>query len=377
MHTSLFCLLLTSLLLVMASGRPLAADDNPFVFIAGYDSTVICYEFNSATGEMKELSRSDCGANPTYMAWHPSRKFMYAANEIGAKKGEVGPKGLVSAYSIDPKNGKLTKLNEVSSGGAGPCHVIVHPDGKWVFTGNYGSGHIGIAPIKEDGSLGTPLEAILGGKNAHQVVIDATGKFIFVPFLGSNHINQYKFDEVTGKLTPNDPPFAPASAEKAGPRHMAFHPSMKFAYVIEEQGLRVDSFDYDKSKGLLSNPQGIPTVPDDTKDRNKKSTAHIVVSPDGKFVYGSNRGEDTIVIYSVDKESGRLTLVGYENGGGAVKIPRDFALDLTGKFAIVASQIDAGIVIVFKRNEATGKLEKIGTYDVAKKPAFVGVMAKP
>lgn len=344
-----------------------AADDNPFVFIAGYNNMVTSFELNSSTGDMKELSRSDCGKNPTYMSWHPSHKFIYAANEVSP--------GKITAYSIDPKDGTLKLLNEASAGGNGPCHILVHPSGKWVFTASYGSGHIGITPINADGTLGTPLEPVLGGKNAHQAVLDASGKFLFVPFLGSNQINQYKFDEASGKLTPNDPPSAPASAAKAGPRHIAFHPSGKFAYVINEQGSTVDSFNYDNSKGLLSNPQSIPTVPEGT-DMKGKSTAHIVVSPDGKFVYGSNRGHDSIVIYSVNPETGRLTFVGHETGGAEIKTPRDFALDLTGKFVIVANQAAENIT-VFKRDEAKGTLEKIGTHAVPPKSAYVGVMQKP
>ena len=356
---------MATLSLIGAQSR--AADENPFVFIAGYNNMVTCFELNAATGEMKELSRSDCGKAPTYMSWHPSRKFIYVANEVSP--------GKITAYSIDPKDGTLKLLNEVSAGGEGPCHILVHPDGKWVFTASYGSGHIGIAPINADGTLGTPLEPIHGGKNAHQVALDASGKFLLVPFLGNNHVNQYKFDEASGQLTPNDPPFATASAEKAGPRHIVIHPSGKFAYVINEQGSTVDSFEYDKTKGLLSNPQSIPTVPEGT-DMKGKSTAHILVSPDGKFVYGSNRGHDSIVIYAVNPDTGRLKFVGHETGGGEIKTPRDFSLDLTGKFAIVANQAAENIT-VFKRDEAKGTLEKIGTYAVPPKTAYVGVMAKP
>lgn len=344
-----------------------AADANPFVYIGGYNNTVTCFEFNSATGDLKQLSTSDCGKNPTYLAVHPSRKFMYAANEIVP--------GKITSFSIDPKDGKLTQLNEASAGGGGPCHILVHPDGKWVFTGNYGSGHIGIAPINADGTVGTPLEPILGGKNAHQIALDSSGKFLFVPFLGSNHVNQYLFDEATGKLTPNAVPFAEASVEKAEPRHMAIHPSAKYGYVINERNCTVDRFDYDKTTGVLSHPKTIPTQPEGT-DMKGKSTAHIVISPDGKFVYGSNRGHDSIVIYSVDAATGNLTFVAHENGGGEIKTPRDFSLDPTGKFAIVASQAK-DYITVFKRDETKGTFEKLAQYKVASGPTFVGFVVKP
>lgn len=342
-----------------------AAEPQPLMFIGGYDNTVTCFALNEATGELKELSKSDCGKNPTYLAFHPNRKFLYAANELEG--------AAVSAFSIDPKDGKLTKLNDQLTGGKGNCHVAVHPDGKWLFSGNYGSGHVGICPIKEDGSLGTPLPAVLGGKNAHQVVFDPLGKFVFVPFLGSNCVNQYVFDEASGKLTPNDPPTAPASKEKAGPRHMALHPNMKWAYVIDEQGMQIDRYDYDKQKGVLSSPQAVSTLPEGTAMDKKFSTAHILVSPDGKFLYGSNRGHNTIAIFSVDPASGALKLVGHESGDGEIKTPRDFSLDLTGKYCIVASQ-DAKIITVFARDEQTGKLKKMANYPVAPKPAFVGLI---
>ena len=343
------------------------AGEEPLVFVAGYDNTVTCFSLDEASGKLTELSKSDCGKNPTYMAWHPSRKFIYAANENSP--------GMISAYSIDPKDGKLTKLNEVSSGGNGPCHIVVHPDGKWVFAGNYGSGHIGIVPLKPDCSFGTPLDPVLGGKNAHQIVIDPSGKFLLVPFLGTNVVNQYAFDEATGKLTPVEPANAAASALKAGPRHLALHPGMKYAYVINEHGSTIDRFEYNKEKGVLSSPLSVPTLPPGT-DLKGKSTAHIVVSSDGKFVYGSNRGHDSIAIYAVNAADGTLTFIAHETAGGEIKTPRDFSLDLTGKYCIVASQ-GANYVTVFSRDAATGKLEKIGKYTVAPKPSFVGVMARP
>lgn len=332
------------------------------VYISGYDNTVTCLALNEATGELAELSKSDGGKNPTYMAFHPNRKFVYSVNEVGG--------GTVTAFSIDPKDGKLTKLNDASSGGNGPCHVAVHPGGKWLFAGNYGSGHVGITPIKDDGSLGESLPGVHGGKNAHQVVVDPTGKFVHVPFLGSNCVNHYSFDEATGKLTPCDPPTAAATQLKAGPRHLVLHPNLKFGYVINELNCTMDRFDYDKTKGTMSAPTTLPTQPEGT-DMKGKSTAHVVISPDGKFLYGSNRGHNSIVIYSIDQTTGALKLVGHETAEGEVKVPRDFALDASGKYCIVASQ-GSDYITVFTRDAEKGTLKKIGKYTVAPKPAFVG-----
>jgi 6-phosphogluconolactonase len=343
-----------------------AAAEHPLVFVSGYDNTVTCFDFDPATGDMKQLSQSDCGKNPTYLAIHPSHKYLFAGNETGP--------GKVSAYAIAAADGKLTRINEASSGGNGPAHLAAHPDGKWVFTGNYGSGHVGVLPVKDDGSVGEPVEALLGGKNAHQTVVDPTGKFLFVPFLGSDYVAQYLIDEATGKLTPNTPPTA-ATEVKAGPRHIAFSPDAKHAYVIDELNMTMTSFDYDAAKGLLANPEVVSTLPAGETKQKGQSTAHVVVSPDGKFVYGSNRGHNTIVIYAVDAATGRLKLLGHESGGKEIDTPRDFTLDPSGNFVIVASQ-GKDYITVFKRDVGTGLLTKLAQHKVAPKPSFVGFMTR-
>ena len=339
---------------------------NPFVYIGGYNNTVSCFVLDMATGTLQPASTSDCGQNPTYMAWHPSRKYMYAANEIDA--------GKVTAFSINPKDGALTKLNEASAAGHGPCHLSVSPNGKWVFTANYGSGDIGVLPVKPDGSVGEPVFTAKAGKNAHQIFTDSTGKYVFVPCLGSEYIAQYILDDATGQLTANTPPNSPI-AKGSGPRHLAIHPNNRFGYLINEHGMTVNSLMYDAAAGTFSSPESIPTLPAGA-DTKGVSTAHIRVAPSGKFVYGSNRGNDTLVIYAVNAETGRLTLVGHENGGDEIKTPRDFSLDPTGKYLIAASQ-KTGVVIVFRVDQSKGTLEKLNTTKVPSGPAFVGIMPIP
>jgi len=363
-------IVLCALLCVMTVGiQGIAAEGemtNPFVFIGGYDTVVTTFKLDMNSGALEQLSKSDGGKNPSYMAWHPNRKFIYAINEMGG--------GRAVAFSINPKDGSLTRINDVSAAGGGPCHITVHPSGKFAVTANYGSGHFGVLPIKTDGSLGEPIEPILAGKNAHQAMTDSTGKFLFIPCLGSDYVAQYLFDAETGAVKPNTPPNAP-NEKNAGPRHLAFHPNGKFAYVINERDCTMNSFKYDAATGVLSDPQALPTQPPGT-DMKGKSTAHVVVSPNGKFVYGSNRGHDTIVIYSVNAETGRLTLVGHENGGEEVKVPRDFTIDPTGKFLIAASQ-KTNVVIVFRIDAEKGTLTKLSTTPVSKGPCFVGVMPPP
>jgi 6-phosphogluconolactonase len=338
---------------------------NPFVYVAGYHNTVTCFALDPATGALKPLSTSDGGKNPTYLAWHPSRKYLYAANEVAP--------GRVTAFAINPADGALTRINDASSAGGGPCHVFVHPSGKWVFAANYGSGHVGVLPVKPDGGVGEPVEKLAPGKNAHEFLTDASGRFAFVPCLGSNHLAQYLFDEATGKLTPNDPPTV-ATAKGAGPRHLCFLPSGRFAYLINELDSTLTSFAYDAAKGLLSAPETLPTLPAGVTVKN--STAHVLVAPSGKFVYGSNRGHDSLVIYAVNAETGRLSLVGHETGGGEIKIPRDFTLDPSGKWLLVASQ-KADLVTVFQVDAEKGTLTKVHTAKVAPGPAYVGVMPAP
>ncbi|MCY3019019.1 MAG: lactonase family protein [Planctomycetota bacterium] len=338
---------------------------NPFVYVAGYNPAISCFVLDMESGTLKPSSTSDGGKSPTYLAWSPSRKFMYAVNEVGG--------GRVTAFAINPQDGALTRINDASSAGNGPCHVSVHPGGKWVFAANYGSGTIGVLAVKPDGGVEEPVEKLAPGKNAHQIFSDPSGKFVFVPCLGSNHVAHYVFDDATGKLTPNNPPTVP-TAQGAGPRHLCFHPSGRFAYLINELDSTITSLAYDAGKGLLSAPETLPTLPAGVTV--KSSTAHVLASPSGKFVYGSNRGHDSIVIFAVNPGTGRLTLAGHEQGGGDVKVPRDFTLDPTGKFLLSASQ-KGDTVTVFRCSADRGTLEKLSTVKVPSAPAFVGVMPVP
>ncbi|HYG77529.1 MAG TPA: lactonase family protein [Planctomycetota bacterium] len=330
------------------------------VFVGGYNNIVTVFELNTADGTLRKLSSSDVGKNPTFMAWSPNKKYLYTVNEIGP--------GRISAFSINPTDGSLTKINDASSAGDGPCHVSVHPSGKWVFSANYGSGHYGALPVDDKGGVGEPVSKLQGGKNAHMIITDASGKFVFTPFCGSHYIAINSFDDKSGelKLITNAP-----SAEGGGPRHMAIHPNGKTAYVINEYGDSMTSYDYDSATGAMTNPETLPTIPADF-DGKKNSCAHVVVSPDGKFVYGSNRGHDSIAIFSTN-EKGRLKFVGWETGDGEIKTPRNFSLDPSGNYMLVASQ-KTGVVIVFRRDKEKGTLTKLNVTPVTPGPSFVATM---
>jgi len=298
-------------------------------------------------------------ANPTYLAVHPNGKFLYSIGEV-SKFGDKNT-GAVSAFAVDTASGKLTPLNQQSSGGTGPCHIDVDRAGKVVVVANYGGGSIEALPIKEDGSLGGPGTFIQHegssvnksrqeGPHGHAIVIDPSQRFAVACDLGLDKVLVYKLDAGNAKLTPNDPPFATV-APGAGPRHIAFRPDGKFAYVINELNCSMTAFAWDSSRGALNEVQVVSTLPDGLK--KGYSTAEVYMHPNGKFVYGSNRGHDSIVVFASDARSGKLTLVEHQNTKG--KTPRHFAIDPSGKFLLAENQ-DTDNVFVFRIDQETGKL---------------------
>jgi 6-phosphogluconolactonase len=204
-------------------------------------------------------------------------------------------------------------------------------------------------------------------------ITDKAGKFLFVPCLGSDHIAVYRIDATSGKLSPNSQATVPL-AKGAGPRHLAFAPDERRAYVINELNATLTSFAFDAATGVFSAPATVSTLPAGFSGKN--SCAHVVVSPDGASLYGSNRGHDSLVICRIDPASGALTVAGHETGGGEIKTPRNFTLDPSGTLALVASQ-GSDLVTVFRVDAATGKLERLGSQKVGPKPSFVGVMPRP
>jgi 6-phosphogluconolactonase len=311
-------------------------------------------ELDLATGKLSAPRLAVKAVNPSFLAIHPTGKFLYAVGESDsfAGKGKKGT-GAVNAFAIDPKSGDLTLLNQQSSEGGGPCHVVLDRAGKHAFAANYGGGNACALPIGIDGKLGAASgfvqHAAKGKKRplAHSINLDAGNRFAVVADAGIDRVFIYRFAE--GKLTPNDPPYAELPPG-AAPRHFAFHPDGKHAYVINESALSITAFNYDETKGSLEAIQTISTVPEGWK---KGSTAEVVVHPSGKFVYGSNRGHDSIAVFQVDAATGKLTHV--ENQGKGIKTPRNFAVDPTGKFCLVANQ-DGDSVLVFRINPGTGRL---------------------
>lgn len=321
-------------------------------------------ELDLASGKLSNPEVAAEVANPSFLAIHPSRNYLYAVGEIN--NFENKKTGAVTSFAIDRKTGKLTQINQRSSQGAGPCHVVVSASGNYAFVANYTGGTVAALPIQDGGGLGDATSFIQhkgssvntkrqGEPHAHSINLDAANRFAFAADLGCDKVFVYRFDPSKGLLTPNDPPAA-ILAPGSGPRHFAFHPSGKYAYVINEILLTVTAFQYDAEKGVLTEIQTISTVPAGTSGGGL-STAEVQVHPSGKFVYGSNRGHDTLAIYSVDANTGKLTAVGHQSTGG--KTPRNFGIDPTGAYVLAANQGSDNIT-VFRVDATTGKLNPTG-----------------
>ena len=349
------------------------------VYVGTYTSRgsegIYAYRYDPLTGDLSPLGVVAHTENPTFLAISPNKKYLYAANEVAEIDGQPG--GAVSAFSIDPDTGALTFLNRQPSCGKGPCHVTVDKTCQYVLVANYSSGSASILPIQEDGRLGEasdfvqhegfgPNERRQQGPHAHSVTLSPDNRFAFVADLGLDKIMIYQLDLAEGKLRPNDPPWA-ETYPGAGPRHFVFHPSTKYAYIINEMGSSVTAFAYDAARGALSELQTLSTLPDSFGGRN--TCADIHVSASGRFLYGSNRGHHSIAIMSIDPHTGRLTPIGHESTRG--KTPRNFGLDPSGAFLLAANQ-DTNNIFAFQVNQETGELTQTG--DDTKVPAPVCVI---
>ena len=318
-----------------------------------------------AAGKLSEPELAATSTNPTFLATDRRQRFLYAANEIGNFQGQKA--GGVTAFALDDRTGKLTELNEQSSGGDGPCHVSVDATGKTVLVANYGGGSVAALPVQADGSLGVAATFIQhqgssvnsqrqAGPHGHCIIADPSNRFALACDLGLDKVLIYKLDAKKALLTPNNPPFAPLRPG-AGPRHLAFHPNGRFVYVIDELDCTLTVFDYDAKHGALTEIQSVSTLPVGEVKKSNYSCAEIVVHPSGKFLYGSNRGHNTIALFSIDQKTGKVTLVENTPTGG--KTPRNFNLDPDGRFLIAANQ-DSGNVLVYTIDSVSGHLMPTG-----------------
>ena len=352
---------LLSTLLLVALVAPLAAADY-FVYVGTYtrgtSKGIYVYRLDSASGKLTPLGLAAETVNPSFLAIHPGGKFLYAVSEAGGA-------GMVNAFAIDAKTGMLKFLNKAASKGSGPCHATVDKTGRCLLVANYGSWSVAALEIKADGTLAESASFVQHtgssvdpkrqqGPHAHSVNVSRDNRFAVVADLGLDKLLVYKLDAARAAITPNQPPFAQVKPG-SGPRHFAFHPNGKLAFVINEMASTVTAFRYDAAEGAFKEVDTAGTLPAGFSGTN--STAEVQVHPGGKFLYGSNRGHDSIAVFAIDAGAGKLKLVQHESTQG--KVPRNFGIDPAGSWLIAANQSSDSIV-VFRIDKKTGRLTPSG-----------------
>ena len=315
-------------------------------YTRGASKGIYAYRFQSATGRLKPLGVAIEMSSPSFLAVHPNGRFLYAVGEDA---------NTADAFAIDAKTGKLVFLNQVSSGGEGPCHLALDATGRWLAVANYGSGSVALLRVGEDGKLGAPAKIERReGSHAHEVVFSTDNRFLLVVCLGSDKIFVYRFDAATGAIEPNDPPFAEVP-KGSGVRHLAFHPNGRVVYAINETASTVTGFHYDAARGTLETFDSASTLPPAYKGSN--AAAEIAVNAAGTVLYASNRGHDSVALFAIDPE--RFTLMPMEYTPTLGRTPRHFAFDPTGGFLLVANQ-DSNEIAVFRVHPKTGQLMPAG-----------------
>jgi 6-phosphogluconolactonase len=361
-----------SLLLALALAfTPAALAESPkegpmWVFVGTYTGKksqgIYRVEFDPATGKLGTPELAAKATNPSFLAVHPKRTHLFSVGEVGDAKGKRG--GGVSSFTLDTKTGELTPINQESSVGAGPCHIVCDKQGKNVLVANYGGGSVAVLPVDESGKLAkaSSFAQHTGSSvnpkrqerpHAHSVNLDAANRFAVVADLGIDKLLVYKYDPSSGTITPNDPP-AVDLAPGAGPRHFAFHPNGKWAYTNNELDWTVTALSYDADKGAFTKLNTVSTLP---APHAGNSTAETVVHPNGKFVYVSNRGHNSIAIFEIDQTTGELKAAGHQGQG--VNVPRNFNIDPTGRWMIVANQAGDSLT-VYEIDPTSGQLKPTG-----------------
>jgi len=342
--------------------------------LEGKGEGIYIYRMDQSSGALELLGKSTGIMNPSYLAFGPTQLFLYAVNELKSHEGE--PIGTVSAFRVDPNTGELGFLNKRLTRGNDPCHVLVDKQGRCVFVANFMSGSVCVLPVLGDGSLGEASDFIQHegssidpvrqrGPHAHSVTLDQANRFAFVPDLGLDRIMIYEFDGQHGKLKPHRAPWI-TMKPGAGPRHMAFHPSGRFAYLINELDSTLEALSYDASTGTFRELQIVSTLPQGFS--GKSACGDVQVSSSGEFVYGSNRGHDSVVVYKIDQHTGRLTYIGHESTQG--KTPRHFGIDPSGTFLLAANQ-DTDTIVTFRIDLHTGGLTPTGYVTLVPTPVCV------
>ena len=336
-----------------------ARGEDLFVYIgthtAGPGKGFSLAHFDTTTGALTKPEFLLEAPAPAYFIIAPDKKHLYTCNSTG----------FVSAYAIDPASAHLTLLNQEPSGGGDPSYISLDRGGRYVFVANYDGGNVAAWRLRPDGGIGERTAFVQhtgSGVNpqrqahayAHSIRVDPTNHFVLVADLGLDKLFVYRFDATKGTLTPNDPPFVTAKPG-SGPRHVVFHPNGRWAYLLTEMGSTVTQYEWDAKNGRLQEMQTLSTLPADF--HGDSACAEITVHPNGKFLYASNRGHDSIAVFSIDSRSGRLTVIQHVPSGG--KTPRNFDLDRAGRWMVVTNHGN-NVAQVMRIDPATGKLTPVG-----------------
>lgn len=370
-------LALTPSLARAQGAQPAAGPTNRYVYVGTYTAPhtapggtkpstargIYVFRMDGSTGALSPVQVVDV-ENPSWVTLDAQGRYLYAVNEVPAWKGQTNSGG-VSAFAVDPSSGQLTPLNDQATGGADSTHVTVDPTSRWVITSNYTGGNYTLLPIESDGRLGPPSDVFaptgMGpnadrqeGPHAHETRFDTGGSFLLGADLGLDRLWSWRIDPSAGKFVPNSVPYVQV-ASGSGARHFDFHPSGKFLYAITEMGNAINVFTYDATRGTAIWVQTVGTLPADFSATS--TTAEIMVHPTGRWLYGSNRGHDSVVAFSIDQAGGRLSAPSWTPTQGAV--PRGVAIDPSGML-LLAGNLDSDTVVPFSINQSTGALTPTG-----------------
>lgn len=324
----------------------------PLAFVCGYTEDesggIFSYRLNEADGTLRQVNRTPA-EGAAFAAVHPDGTHLYTVKRVSG--------GVVTAYRVDPETGELAELNRQSSEGAGPSYVSVDATGQYVFVSNFAGGTVAMLPIKDGGKLGAATDVVThesldGEPHPHSIGPEPENRFVYAPDLGTDRIAIYRVDGDQERLAPAEPPYATV-ADGAGPRHFDVHPTDRVVYVINERDSTVTAFEYDPETGRLKEIQTVSTLPETVDAENYCADIHV--HPSGTWLYGTNRGHDSIVVFEIDGKSGRLTPISHESTRG--HWPRDFALGPTGRYLYVENQ-QSDSIVPFEIDSA-GRLEPI------------------
>lgn len=352
-----------------------------FMFVASAASKdgggIYVYRINIESGSLRLLWNDPSGRNSSFLALDPQRRFLYS---VGDAAGEDGARaGFVNSFGIDIQSGRLSFINRESTLGTGSCFVSTDNTGRYVLAANYSDGTLAVLPVDETGALGKVSCHIRHSgssvdpkrqsePHAHSILPDPENRFVLSADLGLDKIMIYKWDPDTGELAPNDTPWAQVEGG-AGPRHMAFNPNGRFVYVINELNSTISAFTYDGAGGVMNPFQTVDTLPGGFGGTNYPADIHV--SPSGLYLFGSNRGHDSIVIYKIDAAGGKLSYTDHESTQGGN--PVNFAVDPSGCFLLAANR-DSGTIVVFRIDPKTGNLEPKGDSITIPAPVCVKLM---